>query len=411
MNVKLHFLLKITIFCLMSNVIFAQEKTQLFDNERITVGAARFEKYIKKLKNKNVAMVVNQTSVIGRNQTHLVDSLLKRGIAIKKIFAPEHGFRGDADAGEKITNGLDPKTGIPIVSLYGKKSKPDAEDLKNIDVLVFDIQDVGVRFYTYISTLQYIMEAAAEQKKPIFVLDRPNPNGHFIDGPVLEKSLTSFVGMQPVPIVYGMTIGEYAKMLNTERWLTGGLKANLCVVPCVGYDHNSFYELPVKPSPNLPNARAIYLYASLCFFEGANVSVGRGTNKQFQIYGTPQYPKEKTSFSFTPKPMDGAKKPFLEGQECFGFDLTDESKYMIIKDLQKNKKIDLTFLLKIYTDFTDKNSFFLKGNFFDKLAGTTQLRQQLIDGKSEADIRASWQAGLTRFKQIRKKYLLYKDFP
>jgi uncharacterized protein YbbC (DUF1343 family) len=371
-------------------------------NLKITVGAERFSAYLPLLKGKKVGMVVNQTSMI--QNKHLVDTLVQQGVKVGVIFAPEHGFRGKADAGEKVNNAIDAQTGLSIISIYGKKNKPDSSDLKNIDVLLFDIQDVGVRFYTYISTLQYIMEAGAEQKIPIIVLDRPNPNGHYIDGAILDKSLKSFVGMQAIPTVYGMTIGEYAKMLNEEGLLNQKAKCQLTVIPCLNYHHDMIYDLPVKPSPNLPNLRAIYLYPSLCFFEGTEVSLGRGTNKQFQIYGAPSFPQ--TDFSFTPAPNEGSKEPPYKNKICNGWDLSN----LKLDNLHAERQINLSYLLNAYKNYPDKNAFFLKGNFFDKLSGTTELRTQLIQGKSADAIRASWQDGLKKFKIIRKKYLLYTDF-
>ena len=406
MNTKLKSFIQIAIICFVFIQTNAQSSIKTFQNAQIKVGAECFNQYIKLLKNKNVGMVVNQTSIVGKYKTHIVDTLIKQGIKIQKIYAPEHGFRGDADAGEKVDNTVDAKTGISIISIYGKKTKPDSQDLKNIDVLVFDIQDVGARFYTYISTLQYILEAGAQNKIPVIVLDRPNPNGHYVDGSILEKPLKSFIGMQPVPIVYGMTMGEYGQMLNTEGWLENAVKCQLTVIKCKGYDHRTFYELPIKPSPNIPTARAVYLYPSICFFEGTDASVGRGTEKQFQIYGSPNFPKEKATFEFTPMPNEGAKKPFHENEKCYGFDLTA----LNMSSLQNERKINLTYLLDYYKNFPNKDSFFLKNNFFDKLAGNTLMQQQIKDGKSEAEMRASWKEGLDNFKKIRKKYLLYRDF-
>ena len=358
------------------------------------------------LKGKTVGMVVNQTSIVGKRQTHLVDTLRSLGVKIKVIFAPEHGFRGKADAGEKVDNTVDAKTGIPIISIYGKKRKPDATDLAGVDVLLFDIQDVGVRFYTYISTLQEIMEVAAEFKLPFLLLDRPNPNGHYVDGPILDKQFKSFVGMQSVPIVYGMTIGEYAYMLNNEGWLANNAKCNLEIINCEKYNHSSFYELPIKPSPNLPNAKAIYLYPSICFFEGTDVSCGRGTDKQFQVYGSPKYAATAATFKFTPKPNEGAKDPYLNGKLCNGKDLSTTT----IKELQNLKKVDVSFVLDAYKNYAPKDSFFLKGNFFEKLSGTADFREQIKAGKSAMEIHATWEKGLADFKKIRKRYLLYADF-
>ena len=287
----------------------------------VTVGAERFQLYSELLKGKNVGVVANQTSFLEKEQQHLVDFLISKGISVKKVFAPEHGFRGTADAGEHVKDGIDSKTGIPLISLYGSNKKPTQGQLKGIDVLIFDIQDVGARFYTYISTLHYVMEACAESGIPVIVLDRPNPNGHYIDGPILEKEHQSFVGMHPIPIVHGMTMGEYAKMINGEGWLENKIQCELKVIPMENYDHKKEYSLPIKPSPNLPNDKAINLYPSLCFFEGTLLSEGRGTEMQFQIYGAPFLPKEKYPFTFTPKPNEGSKSPKFNGQICFGEDL------------------------------------------------------------------------------------------
>ena len=367
---------------------------------KLRTGAARVEAYLPFLKGKKVALVVNQTSLIG--DTHLVDSLLALGVAVQKIFAPEHGFRGEADAGEQLDDGTDPLTGLPITSLYGSKKKPTAADLAGLNLVVFDIQDVGARFYTYISSLSYLMEACAENGLPLLVLDRPNPNGHYVDGPVMEPGFESFVGLHAgVPVVHGMTVGEYAQMVNGEHWLADSLQCDLTIVPCGGYDHATFYELPVRPSPNLPNMRSIYLYPSLCFFEGTNVSVGRGTDKQFQVLGMPGYPAGE--FTFTPVPMPGAKHPKHEGRQCRGFDLSK----MELKKLQQTKRLDIGWLLDFYANCPDQNDFFLQNNFFDKLAGGATLRQQIIAGKTEVEIRASWQPDLEKFKAKRKKYLLY----
>jgi uncharacterized protein YbbC (DUF1343 family) len=366
----------------------------------VKVGAARIDQYIPIIQGKSVGLVVNQTSTIGN--THLLDTLISLGIHVQSVFAPEHGFRGTADAGEHVKNGVDPKTNVAIVSLYGDNKKPRPEQLSNIDILIFDIQDVGVRFYTYISTLQYVMEACAEQNKKLIVLDRPNPNGHYVDGPVLDTSQRSFVGMQPIPVVYGMTTGEYASMLNGESWLENKLNCSLTVIPCLHYDHKTFYKLPVKPSPNLSNMTAIYLYPSLCFFEGSNsVSVGRGTDKPFQIYGSPQF--SKSLFSFMPVSKPGASKPFLQDQPCYGFDLSE-----IILDTLRKQKFTLKYLLNAYKLSTDKKNFF--NTFFQKLAGTKRLITQIEKGMDEKSIRKTWQPQLASFKKIRKKYLLYKDF-
>jgi uncharacterized protein YbbC (DUF1343 family) len=365
----------------------------------ISPAANQINLYLPLLEGKNIAIVANQTSIIAHKSgyTHLVDSLLKHQIKIKTVFSPEHGFRGKADAGEHVANGIDKKTGLPLISLYGKNKKPSPEQLKGIDVVLFDIQDVGVRFYTYISTLHYVMEACAEQGIQIIVLDRPNPNGHYIDGPVLEKIHTSFVGMHAVPIVYGMTIGEYAQMIQGEKWLHTTKKCNLTVIPLKYYTHKSHYNLPIKPSPNLPNAKAINLYPSLCLFEGTKISCGRGTAKQFQLFGAPFLPQEKYPFSFTPMPNDGAKYPKFEAKKCSGLDLK-EATYL--------SKIKLDYLINAYNDSPDKTTFF--NAFFTRLAGTEKLQAQIIAGKSAATIKTSWQNDLNAFKLIRSKYLLYK---
>ena len=366
---------------------------------RIVPAAERSGLYLPLLKGKRVALVVNHSSLTG--QMHLVDHLLHHGIRIRKIFAPEHGFRGRADAGTYLKSSRDIRTGLPIVSLYGKHKKPTKQDLTGIDLILFDIQDVGVRFYTYLSTLHYVMEAAAENHIPVIVLDRPNPNGHYVDGPVLKRKYRSFVGLDPVPVVYGMTIGEYAKMLNGERWLKEGVRANLTVIPLRGYTHGSFYSLPVKPSPNLPNSKAVTLYPSLAFFEGTVFSAGRGTTKQFQLYGAPQYTIRK--FSFIPRSMPGARYPKFKGQRCWGVDLSSKS----AASMRAGKRIDLSYLLDAYRHYPQKRKFFLKNHFIDKLAGSDRLRKQLASGRSEAQIRQSWQADLAKFRKIRAKYLLY----
>lgn len=365
----------------------------------IIVGAARMDEYLHKLEDKNIALVVNQTSMIGK--THLADVLVDYGIKVKTIFAPEHGFRGTADAGEHVKDGKDAKTGVPLISLYGKNKKPKATQLEGIDMVVFDIQDVGARFYTYISTMHYVMEACAESEIAFLVLDRPNPNGNYVDGPILQAEAKSFIGMHPIPVVHGMTVAEYAQMINGEGWLKGGLVCDLSYVLCDNYTHDSYYNLPVKPSPNLPNNRAIILYPSLCFFEGTNASVGRGTNTQFQVYGHPDF--SKGNYSYTPKSMPGAKSPKHKGKFCKGFSLTNE----LPEDLHQVKQLNLSYLIDFYQDFPDKNDFFLKNLFFDKLAGGKTLREQIIAGKTETEIRASWEDGLSNFKKIRGQYLLY----
>ncbi len=363
---------------------------------QIIIGAEQSAKYLPLLKGKNVALVVNHSSLVYGE--HLLDSLLEEKINVVKIFAPEHGFRGNADAGEHLKNGFDISTGLPIVSLYGKHKKPNRADLKNIDVLVFDIQDVGVRFYTYLSTLHYIMEAGAENEIEVIVLDRPNPNGGRIDGEVLNMKYKSFVGMHPVPILYGMTIGEYALMINGEGWLQGYKKAKLTVVPLQNYTHTTPYSLDVKPSPNLPNDLSIYLYPSLAFFEGTTFSAGRGTTKQFQIYGSPYYTKK--NFSFRPVSREGAKYPKHQNKKCYGVDLRGEF-------ISAHEGINLDYLLDAYKHYAYKKKFFLKNKFIDKLAGSANLRKQVLAGKSAKYIKKSWQKGLERFKAMRQNYLLY----
>lgn len=370
-----------------------KEESTLVSNE-IRTGADNFEKYIPLLENKKVGIATNQSGIL-TNKTHLVDFLLTKKINIQKIYAPEHGFRGTADAGEVIKDGKDTKTGLPIISLYGNNKKPKPEQLEGIDIMVFDLQDVGARFYTYISSLHYVMEACAENNIQLIVLDRPNPNGGIVDGPILEKEFTSFVGMHPIPVLHGMTIGEYAKMINGEKWLMNEIQCKLTVIPCENYNRTMFYDLLVKPSPNLPNAQSINLYASLCFFEGTNVSVGRGTEKQFQIYGSPYL--TKGAFSFTPQPNEGAKDPTYNGKLCYGEDLTK---------IEPVKQLELKWLIKAYAETTDKSKFF--NSFFTKLAGTKKLQEQIEKGISENEIRASWQKGLYDFKVMRSKYLIYE---
>lgn len=370
------------------------------DSTTIITGAERVAFYHPLLKDKKVALVVNQTSIV--KDKHLVDTLLKLGVNIQVIFAPEHGIRGKADAGEIISDTKDSKTGLPVISLYGKKKKPLAEDLRNVDVILFDIQDVGVRFYTYISTLHYVMEACAENNLPLILLDRPNPNAYFVDGPMLDPAYKSFIGMHPVPVVYGMTIGEYAQMINGEGWLTNKANCKLTVIDCKNYTHDSYYELPIKPSPNLPNIRSVLLYPSTCFFEGTTLSLGRGTEKQFQVIG---HPKISSAYSFTPMPNEGAKDPPLNGQKCYGTDLSNVTTGSIIQ----SKKIDLSYLLEYYKKMTDINEkFFLDNNFIDKLAGSDQLRKQILAGKNEQEIKETWKPGLVAFHKIRAKYLIYK---
>ncbi|TXF91381.1 DUF1343 domain-containing protein [Neolewinella aurantiaca] len=355
--------------------------------------------YVPRLNRKRVALVVNQTSTIG--DVHLVDSLQRLGLDLKKIFAPEHGFRGAADAGATIKDGIDQQSGLPIKSLYGKNKKPSAQDLANIDVIVFDIQDVGARFYTYISTLFYVMEAAATHNKEVMVLDRPNPNGHLIDGPVLKPEFSSFVGIAPIPVAHGLTVGEFARMVNGEGWLPEGKQARLTVIPMQNYSHELAYELPVAPSPNLPNARSIYLYPSLCFFEGTAVSVGRGTYKQFQLYGHPSF--TAGDIRFTPTPGPGSASPKLEGKLCRGFDLTLLSPHLV-----RRPALQLDYLVDAYRDLDNQGvEFFTRPDFFDLLAGTDELRQRIIAGDSAEAIRAGWAAELADYRLLRSRYTLY----
>ena len=361
-------------------------------------GAYQIGLYRDIVKGKSVAVVANQTSMIG--QTHLVDSLLCIGLNIKTIFAPEHGFRNLADAGEKIENGKDPETGISLISLYGSHLKPTAEDLKGIDIVIFDIQDVGARFYTYISTLHYILEACAENQIKCIILDRPNPNGFYFDGNVLDTSYRSFVGMDPVPVVHGMTVGEYAQMVNGEGWLKGGVKCDLTVIKCQNYDHKTYYNLPVKPSPNLPNQTAVYLYPSICFFEGTNLSLGRGTTFPFQVFGSPDLPDR--GFSFTPESVPGAKNPPLLGVKCYGTDLRDAIKMQLVP----KGELNLDWIINAYNEFPQKDKFFT--SYFDVLAGGPVLREQIQKGMISRQIRATWKESLQKFGKIREKYLLYK---
>lgn len=359
-------------------------------------GAERTSLYMDMLKGKRVGVVANQTSMVGK--VHLVDTLIKSGLNVSFVFAPEHGFRGEAEAGEHVSDGIDKKTGVRVISLYGKSRKPSPEDMKVIDVVVFDIQDVGVRFYTYISTLQYMMEACSERKIPLIVLDRPNPHAGYVDGPVLDTAYRSFVGMQPVPVVYGMTMAEYAGMLNGEKWLSAGLTCDLRVIPCQNWNRSTKVSVPVPPSPNLPNDQAIRLYPSLCFFEGTQVSLGRGTALPFQCYGFPSNPKGY--YRFTPVDIKGkAVNPPYEGVECVGEDLS------AYRDSGLDTCINLKWLLEAYAGFGDKGFF---TDFFDKLAGTSSLREQIRMGWDEQRIRASWFKGLEAFREVRKRYLLYK---
>jgi len=368
---------------------------------RVIVGAERLEVLLPLLKDKQVALVVNHSSLVGN--VHLADTLNSLGVCISVIFAPEHGFRGDADAGEWVRDGLDPKTGIPIVSLYGKNRKPRFENLDGTDIVIFDIQDVGARFYTYISTLFLTLEACAEQGKLAIVLDRPNPNGHYVDGPVLNSRLTSFVGIAPIPIVHGCTVGELAKLFVGEYWIGHTDDLRLLVIPCLSYTHSTPYDLPVPPSPNLPSTRAILLYPSLCLFEGSTSSVGRGTDWPFEVVGHPDFPSD--SFQFVPRRNAGNKQPLHEGWLCGGWDFRN----IPVDSLRAAQQINLSWLLNYYQQFPNKPVFFRKDNFFDLLAGNKTLRQQIISGTSEAVIRSTWAADLEAYKAIRKQYLIYPE--
>lgn len=385
--------------------------------EPIINGANQTELYLPILKGKKVAIVSNQTSVIFKypnlsallpnekntpsiltQHTHLVDSLLTQGINIKKVFSPEHGFRGKADAGELVANGKDIKTGLPIISLYDKDKKPSANALSGIDIIVFDIQDVGVRFYTYISTLHYVMQACAENNIPVLILDRPNPNGHYIDGPTLEMAHSSFVGVHPIPLVHGMTIGEYATMVNGEGWLGTNLKCNIQVIPVKNYTHQTFYSLPIRPSPNLPNDISINLYPSLGFFEGTTINAGRGTEMQFQIFGSPDFPIGLYDFAYTPQSNFGAKYPKHKGEVCYGKDL---------RKTERLNRIDLHWLLDGYKSSKNKETFFNTKSFTIH-AGTKKLQQQIIKGYSQEEIKKTWLEDLENFKKTRAKYLIYQ---
>lgn len=411
-----------SLFIILTNCTAQKSQPATSDQQqaiKIIPGAERINVYLPLIKGKRVGIFANQTTTVGN--IHLVDTLKKLGVNIRVIFGPEHGFRGTADAGESVGTYVDQKTGVTVISLYGNKRKPSADDLKDIDILIFDIQDVGVRFYTYISSLQDFMEAAFENSKPLMILDRPNPNGFYVDGPVLDPKFKSFVGMQPVPIVYGMTIAEYAFMIAGEKWLSE--KANqkyeyylraenspdtpfhFQIIKCQNYTHNSKYILPVRPSPNLPEIQSIYLYPSTCFFEGTVFSEGRGTDKPFEVFGHPSMPKNL--YSFVPKPNEGAKSSKHYYETCYGWNLHDTPEKVLN---EVDGRIQLKWLINAYKLFPGKDSFFLKTNHFYRLSGNDMLMQQIKDGKTEDEIRKSWQPDLEKFKAIRKKYLLYPDF-
>lgn len=367
---------------------------------KLLTGAEQMQVYLPLLKDKSVALLVNHTALVGN--THLADTLLRQGVNVKKIFGPEHGFRGNAADGELVKNGVDTRTGLPVISLYGKTKKPTDEQLADVDVIIFDIQDVGTRFYTYISTLHYLMEAAAENQKHVIILDRPNPHGSYVDGPLLQPQHKSFVGMHPIPVVHGLTVGELGKMINGEGWLTGGKRCELTIIPMKNWTHQDEYSLPVYPSPNLPNDQSIRLYPSLCFFEGTAISVGRGTEMPFQVLGNPDL--KGFSFSFKPVTIKGvAVNPLHENKVCYGIDL---------RNAKTEKRIDLSYLINMYNAYPDKENFFTNPfdrNYIDKLAGTTQLKEQIRSGLTEKEIRESWREDLEKYKSLRKKYLLYAE--
>ena len=423
---KINFVFLLTLFVV--GIDCSAQKKTINNTTSILPAAERLDQYLHLLKGKNIAVFANQTSMVGN--THLVDTLKKAGINIKVIFGPEHGFRGTAEAGKHVDGrDIDKKTGVPVVSLYGNKRKPSRQDLEGVNLLLFDIQDVGVRFYTYISSLQDYMETALANNLPLVVLDRPNPNGFYVDGPVLEEKFRSFLGMQPIPIVYGMTIGEYAQMILHEQWLSKAANAQfrkimatrfmegstyfqLIVIPCGNYTHKSKYVLPVRPSPNLPEIQSIYWYPSTCFFEATPISEGRGTEKPFQIFGHPSLPK--TMYAFVPEPRDYAKEYKPYGKTCYGWNLSDAPEEVLKK---VDNKIQLKYLLEAYRLFPKKDSFFILPKsgkeeevFFNRLAGNASLMQQIKKGVSEKEIRKSWQPRLNAFKKIRKKYLMYPDF-
>ena len=373
---------------------------------KILTGAEQMDKYLPLLKGKRVAILGNQTSVVGK--AHLVDTLKSRGIKIVKVFGPEHGFRGNASAGAKVQDEIDPISGIPVISLYGPKNKPTKEDLADVDIMIYDMQDVGCRFYTNINALVRLMEACAENNKELMILDRPNPNGYFVDGPILDMNLKSGIGMFPIPITHGLTVGEFAKMANGEGWLANKAKCKFKIIPVANYNHNMYYELPVKPSPNLNTQQSIMLYPSLCLFEGTIISQGRGTYFPFTVLGNPDL-KGKYEFSFKPVGINGmAETPLHMNQDCYGLDLRKEN----IQELMKKKQINLKWMMEMYKAYPDKEKFFdmsqskQMGNI-NKLAGTTQFKEQIIAGASEETIRKSWEPGLSKFKTMRKKYLIY----
>ncbi len=399
----LFLILSIFIFTTVSACQRCGRQNQLLsDGSYVIPGAYQTFQYYPILEGKNIGVVGNHTSLLG--ETHLVDTLLSAGHDVAKIFSPEHGFRGEAAAGELVDDGKDVKTGLQVISLYGDNRRPKPQHLKDIDIIVFDIQDVGARFYTYISTMTYVIEEAAKKDITVLIFDRPNPNGHYVDGPILESEFSSFVGLHPVPVVHGMTVGEYALMINGEGWLKDDLKADIEVIKVANYDHSTPYEVCASPSPNLPNMHAIYLYPSLCFFEGTEISVGRGTEKPFQVFGHPDLSENKFSYIFKPKSVTAAPNPPHQDKKCFGKDLSEKN----IDTLRSEGFINLSYLIDAYENFPDKDSFF--NNYFDTLAGTEKLRKQIEKGYTSSEIRKTWKDDLEKFKKIRKKYLLYDDF-
>lgn len=385
---------------LLAFIVFFSCQAALLPEKKVITGCEQTASYVPLLKGKKVGLVANLTTVIG--QVHLADSLVGMGVDLVRIFSPEHGFRGDGDEGLSIDNSTDARTGIPIVSLYGKKEKPAPADLTGIDIMIYDIQDVGVRFYTYISTLHYVMEACAENNIPLLILDRPDPLGHYVDGPMREPGYVSFVGLDPLPVVYGMTPGELARMINGEKWLKDGVTCDIRIIPCLGWDHNSRYALPVNPSPNLKSMEAIYLYPSICFFEGTVMSLARGTDAPFRMVGHPEYPEKE--FSFVPRTGFANKNPLMLNQTCYGIDLRDIG----TENLQNLQEIDLKWLIEVYGKMNRGKDFF--NDYFDKLAGGPGLRNQILAGASADEIKAGWKEPLKAFMQKRTQYLLYPDF-
>ena len=393
--------LMITLVSLVAPLASAQQAIGDINLQRPAPAAWKVDDYLSLIKGKRVGLVVNHTSMVGNR--HLADTLSDLGIQIAALFGPEHGYRGSAPDGEQIGDQRDPLSGVPVISLYGKKKKPSSEDLSNLDIVVFDIQDVGTRFYTYISTMHFVMEACAEAEIPVVILDRPNPNGHYVDGPVLDTSFSSFVGMHPIPVVHGLTVGELALMINGEKWLGGGLSCELTVIPCAGYTHSTVYELPVRPSPNLPNMRSIYLYPTLCFFEGTTFSVGRGTEFPFQQLGHPEL--LFGNHEFTPAPNAGSFSPKHKGVKCRGISFQQAE----LETLRRKGRLDLSLFIEMYQSLPEGTDFFRSDGYFDLLAGTDALRKQIESGAEAETIRQSWEKDLLRYRNLRTQYLLYPE--